>query len=260
MSWATPDDADPTSYFEPLAGGYARHRPAYPEAAIAAVLDGIAPPVRAVDVGCGTGIATRLLAARGARVVGIDPSHAMLEAARAEAAPEAGRVEYRLGRAEATGLPAATFDLATACQAFHWFDAPAALRELRRLLVRGGRLALVWNVRERTDPFSRAFDDVAERARAAAEAAGRTTGGGHRSADPTKDGHFGRVRQVVVPNPHALTLDELLGRARSASYFPREGPLAAELEAALRAAFAAHARDDRVVLAQRTEVTLADAL
>lgn len=260
MSWATPDDADPTSYFEPLAGGYARHRPAYPAAAIEAALEGIAPPARVVDVGCGTGIATRLLAAHGAHVVGVDPSHAMLEAARAEPAPPAGRVEYRLGRAEATGLPGATFDAATACQAFHWFDAGAALRELRRLLLRGGRLALVWNVRATDDAFSRAYDEVAERARAAAEAAGRRTGGGHRAADPTLGGHFGRVRQVALPNPHALTEEELLGRARSASYFPREGPLALELEAALRAAFAAHARDGRVILAQRTEVTLADAL
>lgn len=259
-AYGTPDDAPSTEYFSGLADGYARFRPSYAPAAIDAVLEGVAPPVRALDVGCGTGISTRLLAARGARVIGIDPSHDMLDQARRAGTPEGGgTVEYRLGTAEATGLPDASRDVVLCAQAFHWFDAARALAELSRVLLAGGRLALVWNVREAGDPFTDAYEAVVRRAQAAAKDAGRKVEVDRR-ADPAEGGWFEDVGARAFPNPHRLDLEGLLGRARSASYFPKAGPLAAELEGALREAFARHARGGVVTLAQRTEVTLARAV
>lgn len=258
--YGTPDDAPSTAYFSGFAGDYARFRPTYAPAAIDALLEGLEPPVRALDVGCGTGISTRLLAARGARVVGVDPSHDMLEEARRAPRPVGaegqGSVEYRLGTAESTGLPDASRDLVVCAQAFHWFDAARALPELHRVLLRGGRLALVWNVRDEGDAFTAEYDAVVRRAQAAARQAGRkveTT----RDADPTRGGWFEDVRVRSFPNPHPMGLDALLGRATSASYFPRAGPLRLELEATLRAAFERHATRGLVTLTQRSEVTLA---
>jgi SAM-dependent methyltransferase len=253
--YGTPDDAPSTRYFTGFADVYAKHRPSYAPAAIDAALEGFSAPVRVVDVGCGTGIASRLLAARGARVVGLDPSNDMLKEARAAGVPEGGSIEYRLGTAEETGLPAASRDVALCAQAFHWFDAPRALKELHRVLLRGGRLALLWNVRDPADPFTIAYDEVVERAQDAAAAAGRKVEVG-RSADPTQGGWFGDLRMIVFDNPHRLDLEGLLGRARSASYFPKAGPLRAELEGALTEAFHRHAKDGLVTLAQRTELTL----
>src|SRR5712691_10919508 len=100
------DGRDPTARFTGLAELYARSRPGYPAQAVDFVLAtcNLRSGSALVDVGCGTGISSRLFAARGLHVIGIEPNADM----RARAAAEPGPVvEYRDGRAESTGLPPA---------------------------------------------------------------------------------------------------------------------------------------------------------
>jgi SAM-dependent methyltransferase len=99
-------------------------------------------PGRALDLGTGTGNLARGLAARGWRVTGLDISNAMIGAARRLDAAAGVSVDYRVGRSEATGLPAASFDLICAGTCWHWFDRPAAAREAHRLLRPDGRLVV----------------------------------------------------------------------------------------------------------------------
>src|SRR5512139_2540316 len=115
---------DPRERFAGAASGYARFRPSYPAVLLDRVLAeaGVRAGDRVADVGCGTGILTRLLAERGLSVTGIDPNEDML----AEARAAGGRAEYRRGEAAASGLADASAALVTAAQAFHWFDADAA--------------------------------------------------------------------------------------------------------------------------------------
>src|SRR5690606_4672034 len=102
-----------------------------------------------VDVGCGTGISTRLFAARGVRVLGIEPNADMRRQAAQTPPPGGGSPpEYRAGTAEATGLPAGCARAILAAQAFHWFDPDGALREFRRILEPGGWVALMANERD----------------------------------------------------------------------------------------------------------------
>jgi ubiquinone/menaquinone biosynthesis C-methylase UbiE len=247
-------------YFTGLSGVYDANRPSYPVEAIDAVLDGLSRPPTIADVGCGTGISTRLLAARagpGAKIVGVDPNPGMLAQARRASETAGLNIEYRQGTGEHTGLGDSSVDAVVCAQAFHWLRPLEALREFHRVLKNSGRLALLWNVRDDGhDPFTSAYSDLARRAMNDAASRGLEV---HdlRSADPTVGGFFIDARLLAFPNPHRLTLDGLLGRARSASYFPKHDPLRSEMEGELRRLFEAHNVDGAVTLGHRTEVTIA---
>jgi trans-aconitate methyltransferase len=72
-----------------MAGLYARCRPSYPAEAVEYVVSrcGLGPRSPLVDVGCGTGISSRLFAARGVPVLGLEPNADMRTQAEAEPAP-----------------------------------------------------------------------------------------------------------------------------------------------------------------------------
>jgi len=95
---------------------------------------------RLLDVGTGTGLLARDFARRGCRVTGIDPSPALLAIAEGANIREVVRPKYVLGRAEATGLPDASFDIVSAGTCWHQLDRAAAAREARRVLLPNGRL------------------------------------------------------------------------------------------------------------------------
>ena len=118
----------------------------------AADLVALAPPKpsdRVLDVACGTGIVARTAAqhaTRPARVVGLDLNSAMLAVARSLPPVPGAPIEWHVGSALAMPLPDQSFDLVLCQQGLQFFpDRPAALREMRRVLAPGGRLALsVW--------------------------------------------------------------------------------------------------------------------
>jgi SAM-dependent methyltransferase len=125
-------------YFSAGATAYALHRPNYPPELIE-FLAGVCPRTESAwDCGCGSGQLSVLLAERFQRVIATDPSAAQLSNAK-----QHPRVEYRLGSAEASGLPDRSVDLAVAAQAAHWFNLPAYYAEVRRVTKPGGILALV---------------------------------------------------------------------------------------------------------------------
>jgi SAM-dependent methyltransferase len=128
--------------FAGVAGAYERARPGYPDEAVRWLAG--ERPCDVVDLGAGTGKLTRSLVALGHRVIAVEPLSEMLVQLRT-AVPEATAVE---GGAEAIPLPQESADVVTAAQAFHWFDHGPALREIARVLRPGGRVALVWNVRD----------------------------------------------------------------------------------------------------------------
>ena len=129
---------DTRNWFDQGGRAYARFRPDYPRE-LAAYLASAAPDNRlAVDVGCGNGQLTHLLAPYFDRVTGLDPSADQI----ANAVPNA-RIHYECAPAERLPVPDASASLVTAAQAAHWFDLPAFYREVRRIAVPGAVVALV---------------------------------------------------------------------------------------------------------------------
>lgn len=125
-------------HFSSHAASYAAFRPTYPPE-LAAWLATIAPTTKiALDTGCGSGQLSLLLAEHFEKVVATDPSAQQIESATPHP-----RVDYRVARAEASGLPDQSVDLLTAAQAAHWFDLPAFFAEARRVLRPGGAIALI---------------------------------------------------------------------------------------------------------------------
>ena len=248
------DFSQATRYFEGLAEGYAASRPSYPTAAIDAMLDGLPVPTRVADVGCGTGISTRLLLGAGAIVTGIDPSDDMLDRAR-RAIGDRANCEFRIGTGEQTGLPEAAVDLVVCAQSFHWLDPSRAFDEFHRILRPGSRLALVWNVRRGDDPVAAGYQAIVRRAQADAETRNLLTR--RIRSYPIDDERFRDARTLVFDNPHALDWSGFIGRMHSASYYPPMGPLREELDSAMRELFDANEDDGQVIIGQQTEVTLA---
>lgn len=233
------------------AAAYARGRPDYPGALLGWLeADVGAGRGKAVlDLGAGTGKFTRLLVQAGAVVTAVEPVVAMREALRANLQG----VRTLAGTAEALPLEDASMDAVVCAQAFHWFATEAALAQIRRVLKPGGRLGLVWNVRDET------IDWVAAITRIIAPYEGdapRFHKGEWRR--PFSSGIFGELRLTAFDYQHVGSASEvIIDRFLSVSFIAAL-PAAekAEVEERLRALVASHPQlrgRDPIAFPYRTE-------
>ncbi|MBV6823309.1 class I SAM-dependent methyltransferase [Pseudomonas sp. PD9R] len=125
---------------------YVRGRPDYPSPVADWLTQtlGLNADKAVVDLGAGTGKFTGRLLATGAQVIAVEPVAQMLEKL-SEAFPEVLAVN---GTAADLPLPDASVDVVVCAQAFHWFASTDALDEIARVLKPGGKLGLVWNLRD----------------------------------------------------------------------------------------------------------------
>ncbi len=134
---------------------YDRFRPGFPDAAADLIVP--MPVGVALDLGAGTGKFTERLVGRADRLIAVEPSEQMLAVLRAKLPA----VEAHIGTAEEIPAEDASAEVVTVAQAFHWFDREPACTEIRRVLVSGGTLGLLWNRADPACSWDRACSRVA---------------------------------------------------------------------------------------------------
>jgi ubiquinone/menaquinone biosynthesis C-methylase UbiE len=135
--------------FTGLAGDYAKFRPGYAPQVATAILGYVGhnpASIDAADIGAGTGIWTRILAARGLHsVVAVEPNDDMrgqgIETSRGTG------IVWHKGSAEATGLLDDSVDLVSMASSLHWADFDKACKEFHRILRPEGIFVALWNPR-----------------------------------------------------------------------------------------------------------------
>ena len=212
---------DNTQRFSGRVSNYVKYRPSYPNVYLDYLESeiGFNRDSAVADIGAGTGILSKLLAPRVKTVFAVEPNAEMRLAA-AEYCKDAPNVVVTDGSAEATTLPDSSVDFITAAQAFHWFKLEEARREFGRILKPGGRVALVWNVRDITKPFGSEYEQLIK------QACLKYIGSGGGSAETLayrmlfKDGEYAFR---IFPNDRRIDLETLIGYSLSTSYAPNRG-------------------------------------
>lgn len=249
--------ADPTTRFTGLAQIYATARPTYPTPAIDYIVDKarLKSGCNIADVGAGTGISARLFAQRGLHVNAVEPNADMrLEGESAGTKYGEGDIVYLPTSAEETGLPAQSQELVLAAQAFHWFRPDETLTEFHRILKAGGWVALMWNERDQSDPFTAEYgqslriNPETEKIETMRQAAGQPL---------LSSSLYSRGEKQTFSNSQEADLDGVFGRAFSASYAPKDEPTANRLREKLTELFHKYAHDGKVSLKYETSVYLA---
>ncbi len=208
--------------FDAAALLYERSRPEYPPEAVGLLVRLLA--LRAgrtlLDLGAGTGKLSRLVAARGATVVAIEPAAAMIR--------QAGGPGILVVR---------------------------GLAEMHRVLRRGGRLALLWNQRDDTEPWVAALSAIVNRHEGDAP---RYRSGAWREAFDASRDLFRPVEEAHFPHVHRVPPDGVVGRVASVSFVAAlDAPAREAVLEEVRALLASHpatAGKDELALAYRADL------
>jgi SAM-dependent methyltransferase len=222
---------------------YRRHRPAYPDALVDWIVARLPASARAADVGAGTGIFSRQLAARGLDVIGVEPNADMRAAAERD-----GGAQYRAGEATALDLPRKSVDLVIAAQAFHWFPLEPTLAEWRRVVRDEGWCGVVFNLRAPT-PFADAYQQWLDQLREYRVAP--------KGSDALRvlEARLSACETFAVEHVQSLDRDAFMGRALSSSYVAHADDQAG-IRVQLEALFDRHRQDGRVAFVYRAVARL----
>jgi SAM-dependent methyltransferase len=209
---------------EGFADVYDRFRPSPPREVldVLTTVAGVRRPSLVVDLGCGTGLATRAWADRADEVVGVEPNPRMID--RARTVTEEPSVRYVEAYGAETGLPDSRADLVTSFQSFHWMEPQPVLAEAARILRPGGVFAACdYDVPPFTEPeVDAAFADFMrtrfEQRERLSVPAGAATWPKERHLDQIRSsGRFRYSRELVTSGRRDTDAERTIGLAESIS-------------------------------------------
>jgi ubiquinone/menaquinone biosynthesis C-methylase UbiE len=201
---------------------YMAGRPAYSQCLLRwlAAETGLGQSSRVLDLGCGPGSLTLVLAGLSGTIIGIDPDAGMIAAGR-QAAEAAGlAIDWRVGSSYDLGDDLAPLDLVTMARAFHWMDREATLARLDMLLRPGGAVVLV---NTELHPVGKgtwhaAFEELRQaHGRFDAFYTARKSAAWESHLSVLLRSPFSQVERHSVFQRHVASLDELVARALSFS-------------------------------------------
>lgn len=225
---------------------YNAYRPCYPASLIDYLYSetGLTSDSVIADIGSGTGIFSRMLAAKGSTVLCVEPNRAMAAIAKSESEHFPNCI-FINAAGECTGIDSGSVHFITAAQAFHWFEPSDFKAECRRILAPGGKAILVWN---RNDMNSAPALDIHRLNKMLCPEYQGPSGGLREQSgifeDFFKDGIY-----TCAEFENNLTLDEehFVGRSLSSSFAPEEEDSAVYAEQ-MRLLFNKHSRKGQVLL------------
>ena len=252
--------------FTGLANVYAKSRPTYPAEALDFIISSCSLTSNSLvlDLGCGTGIFTRLLAERKLNIIGVEPNEDMIKQALSAGGTEAdsstayatvtaGTPTYIQGTAEDSGLPDGQAQAIVCAQSFHWFQAEKALEEMKRLLTPCGYAALIWNERDEEDTFTREYGELM---RTAPDTRSVEMHRGIAGQALLHSQLFQETTLTYFGNEQVMDEEGLLGRLFSTSYAPREESLRAQFAESARQICQRHQKNGLVAMKYKTSVYL----
>ena len=155
---------DFTHRFDRRVAVYAKYRPSYPAQILNILRTEIGFDKKTVvaDIGSGTGLLSKLFLENGNTVYGVEPNEEMRSHAEETLYEFPHFVSIR-DKAHDTTLGDPSIDLVTVGQAIHWFDREPATQEFTRILRKNGQLCVVYNDRDKKDPFMQSYEAIIEK-------------------------------------------------------------------------------------------------
>jgi SAM-dependent methyltransferase len=142
---------DSVAGYSRIAKDYDKGRPDYPPEAISFFINALElhPRQKVLDLASGTGKLTKALIGFDLCLCAVEP----VEEMRSFFSERFPAVPMFEGKAESIPLPDGSMDAVLVGTAFHWFDGEKALSEIGRVLKKGGKLGLIWNIFDGKQPW-----------------------------------------------------------------------------------------------------------
>lgn len=239
--------------FDGLAQDYAVGRPVYSEKFVEALFRdcGFSSDSIVADIGSGTGKFAGQLLERGCTVYGVEPNDDMREKSVEELSGFVWFYPVK-GTEAVTSLKDHSIDFVTTAQAFHWFDVIAFAKECRRILKPGGKVFLIWNMRDMSDQLNQEAYEVYRNFCPDFKGYG---GGVQKDDERIRTFFDDRYQYIEFTNPLYYSKETFISRSLSGSYSLKEGDARyPEYLKALRNLFEKYQKDGILTMGNDTAV------